>query len=290
MTSNFTDLERHPAILSLRRDGFLSEAIDYMVPTLRTDHAAWFDFAERVNRLGQHIMNAAEADCIGRTTHDPVELGIRLLIRSLSGFQAAVLLAERGMGIEAQTLVRGLYENALWLGYLVRTPIEAVEALLADELRSQRGRDKAILDGFARAGASDPILQGQLVARVAAVDQELKGKPRRLRIEELAAKGDFEDFYMFYKQLSSGSAHPSFHSLSKHLNMNDDGTWSGHITGPDREGLEQALILGTHALLTNLAALNAIWPHAADAGEVQTLQEEHVMLNGLQSPARTEPA
>jgi hypothetical protein len=37
------------------------------------------------------------------------------LIRTLSGFQGAVLMAERGMTVEADTVVRGLYENNLWL-------------------------------------------------------------------------------------------------------------------------------------------------------------------------------
>jgi hypothetical protein len=70
----------------------------------------------------------------------------RLLLRTLSGFQAVVILAERGMGVDAQTLVRGLYENGLWLGFLRLRPAEAVEALLIDELRSQRGARQ----GFAR--------------------------------------------------------------------------------------------------------------------------------------------
>jgi hypothetical protein len=73
-----SDLELHLVIQSIRRDGFLSEAIDFMLPTLREMHAPWFDFAERTNRLGQRIMNSAEAACVGRTTHDPVSLATRL--------------------------------------------------------------------------------------------------------------------------------------------------------------------------------------------------------------------
>ena len=174
------DLEQNPGIQSIRRDGFLSEAIDFMLPALREMHAPWFDFAERTNRLGQRIMNSAEAACVGRTTHDPVSLE----------------------------------------------------------------------------------------ARVAAADQALKGKAR-LSVEDIAEKGDFGDFYTYFKQLSAWSAHPSFYSLSKHLRMNPDGSWSGHVTGPaDSEGMAQALTLGTHALLVNLAAFNGVWPGGDGAGEV----------------------
>ncbi len=63
--------------------------------------------------------------------------------------------------------------------------------------------------------------------------------------------------------------------------MNPDGTWSGHVTGPDGDGIKRTLILGAHALLACLAAFNATWPHAEGAGEVQQLLEEHLVLAGV---------
>ena len=85
-----SDLELNPGIQSIWRDGFLSEAIDFILPTLREMYGPWFDFAERTNRLGQRIMNSAEAARVGRTTHDPVSLATRLLIGSLSTFQDGI--------------------------------------------------------------------------------------------------------------------------------------------------------------------------------------------------------
>jgi len=284
MTEESPDLENHPAILSIRREGFLSEAIERSIPALRALHEQWFEFAERVNRVGQRIANSAEKTCVGRTTHDPVSLATRLLLRSLSAFQGAVILAERGMAVEALTLVRGLYENALWISYLRADPAAAVADLLVDELRSQRGRDRALLAQFTRAACPDPELKLKLEQRVDAATRQLKGKAK-LGIEDLAAKGDAEDFYMFYKQLASGSAHPSFHSLSKHLLMNDDGTWSGHVTGPDGESMGQALTLGTHALLVNLAHFNGVWSLGDGARDVQSLLEEQLVLAEVRVPA-----
>jgi hypothetical protein len=193
------------------------------------------------------------------------------------------MLTERGMAIEALTLVRGVYENALWLGFLHRSPAEAVKMLIVEEWRSQRGRDRALLAQFVRAGWSDQGMKAQLEARVAAADQALEGKPK-LTVEDIAQKGDSADYYPYFKQLSSGSAHPSFHSLSKHLDMNPDGTWSGHVTGPDGEGMGQALTLGVHALLVNLAAFNGVWPQADGAVEVTVLLEEHLVLADVRRP------
>lgn len=271
------ELDTHPAIISIRRDGFLSDAIARVVPSLRELNRSSFDFSMRANGVGQRIMNAAEVACVDRSTHDPICVATRFLIRSLSGFQAVVLLAERGMTVEADTLIRGLYENSLWLGYLHTAPEAAVEALRTDELHSQRGRDRAVLGQLDRTDTPDLILKARLMERVAEVEQTLRGR-RKLGIEALAAEGQSDDFYAFYKMLSSGSAHPSLHSLSRHLEMNPDGTWSGHVTGPDGDGIKRTLILGAHALLACLAAFNATWPHAEGAGEVQQLLEEHLVL------------
>jgi hypothetical protein len=277
------DLNGHPAIQSIRRDGFLSEAIDQVVPSLRSMHPQWFNFAERTNRVGQRIMNSAERACFGRTTHDPVCLATRLLIRTLSGFQGAVLLAERGMTLEAESLVRGLYENSLWLGFLYRAPAAAVEAMLVNELWSQKGRDGALLRQIKQ--VADPgddlvLLQQGLETRIVAAGRELAGR-RRHSIDRLAADSGFDAYYPYYKMLSSGSAHPSFHSLSRHLEMNDDGTWSGHVTGPDGEGIAQSLTLASHALLASLAAFSGVWPAGDGAREVQALLEEHLVLAGV---------
>ncbi|GAA0625309.1 hypothetical protein GCM10009422_22360 [Brevundimonas kwangchunensis] len=274
------ELDTHPAIISIRRDGFLSDAIASAVPSLREMNRPWFDFSTRANGVGQRIMNAAEVACIGHSTHDPICVATRLLIRSLSGFQAVVVLAERGMTLEADTLIRGLYENSLWLGYLHTAPAAAVEALRTDELHSQRGRDRAVLGQLDRTDAPDLVLKARLMERVAEVEQTLRGR-RKLGIEALAAEGQSDDFYAFYKMLSSGSAHPSFHSLSRHVEMNPDGTWSGHVTGPDGDGIKRTLTLGTQALLACLAAFNVTWPHAEGAGEVQQLLEEHLVLAGV---------
>ena len=227
------DLEHHPAILSLRDEGFLSPAIADFVPTLRAMQAPWFDLIGRINRHGQAVMNNLEALCNGRSTHDPISLATRLLMRSLSAFQGAVLLAERGLATDAEALARGVYENAFWLGYLQAEPQAAVAALIADELRSQKSRDRALLKDLDRAQTPRPDLQAMLTARIAKADSELKGAPKKLDIEKLAEKGDVDAVYFAYKMLSSGAAHASLHSLAKHLNVDADGELSGHVTGPD---------------------------------------------------------
>ena len=271
-------LEDHPAIQSIRRDGFLSAAIVGVIPILRGLHQAWFDLAEQANRLGQRRMNAVEAACFDRSTQDPISLAARLLIRTQSGLQAVLILAERGMTLEAEALVRGLYENSFWLAYLQANPSEAVQAIRWDELRSQIGRSKALVAQVDLGDDPDAALRGKLLAQIANAEREVRGKPR-LGVEALANKGEFGDLYMFYKMLSSSSAHPSLHSLSKHLLMDTEGSAIGHVVGPDQEGTARALTLAVHAHLSCLAAFNATWPEGDGVGEVAALFTAHTALS-----------
>lgn len=270
------ELEDHPAIQSIRAEGFLSPAITAFAPSLRAMHAAWFGLAEDINRHGQGLMNGLESVCQSRSTHDPVCLTTRLLMRSLSAFQGAVLLAERGMAVDAETLARGVLENAFWLGYLARTPKEAVAALVAEEQFSQRARDRVLLKDLEQDQADRPALAASLRARIAKADAALKGA-KSLSLPDLAARGGGPADYFAYKMLSSGAAHASLHSLSKHLASDGEGTWSGHVTGPDADGARRALVLATHALLSGLRAVEAR-DGAAPSDALTTLGQIHADL------------
>lgn len=276
------EVEAHPSTQGLRTDGFLSPWIEAAILLVRERNLAWFDLVERANRLGQALMHEVEAACFGQSTHDPVPLATRLLIRSQSGVQAVVILAERGMVVEGEALVRGLYENAFWLGFLRASPSEAADMIRIHELRSLMGRDRALLAQFDRVGGEASALRTMLETRITETQQTLRGKPQALGVEALAAKASLKDLYGFYKMLSSGAAHPSLHSLAKHLVMDDDGTAAGHVFGPDAEGTERLLNLAVHAHLTCLAAFNGVWPHGARAGEVSALFAEHSKLAGLE--------
>ncbi|HXJ92035.1 MAG TPA: DUF5677 domain-containing protein, partial [Terriglobia bacterium] len=91
----------------------------------------------RVNALGQRQMHRGVEKAGKLRSLDPVNISTRLFIRTMSNFQGSVLLAERGMVVEAQTLVRSCYENSFWIGAFFCSPTEALEAFQLDETKSQ---------------------------------------------------------------------------------------------------------------------------------------------------------
>ena len=112
---------------SIRDTGFLSPRTADLVRMYRQRLPAWFDLIEALNALGQRQMNRGVEKAAKLASLDPINISARLLIRTMSNFQGSVLLAERGMVVEPQTLVRSCYENSFWIGAFFSSPTGALE-------------------------------------------------------------------------------------------------------------------------------------------------------------------
>src|SRR4051794_5955689 len=100
--------------VDFRRFGFLCPSVEHFKIHFRTTMNGWFELADALNELAQSSYSAHLGKLPGRMTTDPVALGLQMMPRCLGGFQAAVILCERGMGIEAQSLIRAIFETAFW--------------------------------------------------------------------------------------------------------------------------------------------------------------------------------
>jgi hypothetical protein len=164
----------------------------------------------------------------GRSTQDPVAMGIQLIPRILSAFQGSVILIERGMSIEAKTLARVIYEAAIWIGYLHEKPSEAAPQLHHETLRSEIGLFKASL-------ATNPDMEAAVKAEVNARIREMTASrnalPKAPDIQEVARLGGFGPTYLHYRLLSNGAAHASLKSTIGYLQRDDAGDFTGHVVG-----------------------------------------------------------
>ena len=103
---------------SLREHGFLSDLIEEARPHFAHLHPQWFPQARSLNHEALLAFHRREDAVIGRTAHDPICLATRLMMRTLNSFQGAIILYERGMSAEGDTLARGVFEIAFWIGFL----------------------------------------------------------------------------------------------------------------------------------------------------------------------------
>lgn len=226
---------------AFREHGFLSPYIEEAVPAYIRPHAEWFAHAEALNRAGLNAFYRRENEVVGLSSQHPVSLSIRMTFRALSAFQGALILYRRAMVQEGGTLTRNIYETAFWLGYLHKDGPAATRAFLNDERKSQKARASYYLEQF-RSGAYDPNpeIEAQLRTQVAELKSKI-AKADDVPVQEAARHSDLYGYYEIYKHLSAGSAHNSLNSLHRYLNRNSDGSYDGHIVGPDPNSLVDAL-------------------------------------------------
>lgn len=256
---------------AFRTHGFLSPYIEEAVPAYVRPHAEWFAHAEALNKVGLDAFYRRDNEVEGLSTQHPVSLSIRMTFRALSAFQAALILYRRAMVQEGDTLTRNIYEAAFWLGYLHKDGAAATRAFLNDERKSQRDRAKYYLEQFA-SGAYDPNpeIEAQLREQVAELTSMITNADN-VSVKEAARRSELYGYYETYKHLSAGSAHNSLNSLHRYLKRNPDGSYDGHILGPDPDSLVDALPVMCIGLGITLAMFCTIVPLEHGEGELQAL-------------------
>ena len=262
---------------SLRVYGFLAPDLRDLPEAYRRQEPEFYAIADELNFIGQRQLHRGCDAAINVGTLDPLNIVTRLLIRTMSNFQAAILLIGRGMTVEAQTLVRGCYENAFWMGFFFHQPTTASAAFEFDEKRSQSSRR----DAFLRIvdGVGDKVTQDNFRQLVG--DAQPKPAGRGYSLEELAIVAGMHSQYAFYRQLSADSAHPSLHSIDRYLDTNDTGDWIGFILGPDNVGVHDALSLACHSLFTALAAFGQLVGRTEDDEPLAQVYQRYRQVAGI---------
>jgi hypothetical protein len=208
--------------------GFLSPHVASYIQEHRKRHAPMFEIADELNRIGQRTMSDASVTVTEKGTSDPKLIAFLLLIRTLSNFQGAIILAERGMVVEALTLARCCYENAYMLAALQKEGDAFVKDMLAAEMHARKGQSRWMLD--------DPGRMEYVPGGVEQMKKNIEtinagGKTAKLDFKDAAERGGIADFYIWYKNLSWEAAHPTIQALSRYLG---DGKDKGSIVwGPE---------------------------------------------------------
>ncbi|MFZ1103774.1 MAG: DUF5677 domain-containing protein [Hyphomicrobiaceae bacterium] len=255
--------------MSFRELGYLSPESAQWIVTNRRDHGGWFSHVDRLNRLAQRTLFAASAD----EDSNRELVSILLFVRAVFHFQAVVLLAERGMTVEARSLARGSLEAAFCLRALV-----ANEGFLDQLVRADTHHRKNIV-----AALTSPSHRHFLdPSRIPVLDSfliELKssGKTAALNMEQVAKMGGLHEVYQtIYRGLSGDASHVSASSLNRYIAEPDEGRATIAVgpvvpTGEIDETL-QAASLALHACLDGLASLLRL---DAIAGELGALRSQY---------------
>jgi hypothetical protein len=205
-----------PTDNSFNSVGFLSPEMQPIVADLRKIPAIanWFMLADGINRTGNRILRDFQpAETIaGRDI-----AGVALLMRTLSNFQGTIVMAERGMAVEAGTLARCCFENAFVVGTLRKEGDGFQEEMkMEHRFRVKRMARWLVQGGPGRLESTPRGPKQRLEDRIAEIKQAIPGfSPAKFK--ELAERADLADEYVHYAVLSGDAAHPCARSLDRYL-------------------------------------------------------------------------
>jgi Family of unknown function (DUF5677) len=196
-------------------------------------------------------------------------------LRGLSHFQGVVLLAERCMSAEAQSLARGTLETAFCLQALIDD--EAfIDQLISADVQHRKNIAKTLTSGSQR-----EFLDAGAIAELEKHLTDLKNagqKSASLKIEQIAKKAGLHETYeTIYRALSGDGTHVSAQALNRCLSEEPCGKLSINF-GPcsiDIDYTLQTACMSLHICLEGTCSLLNI---QGIKGELTELRGEYVSL------------
>lgn len=228
---------------TIEQEGFLSPGLQSFRDRTRTR------FRDRVREC-EEISRRATTQVFAQEIAIPTVPGVTaasLWARCLSGCQAAILLAERGMGVEALVLLRTAYENLFFSVALLKRP--SIISRLAGEDTNQRVQQ-------ARAMLKDV----QVRAALAEADRELLEAFLRDTPEVKKSISAFEAAEIAGMTGVYHGAWRTFSLVAAHANLTSAGHAFGRDMldlqfGPSFENVEAALGLARDCIRLGIEAV-----------------------------------
>jgi hypothetical protein len=269
------DLTDTPPSKSILENGFLSPDLQSRISDIRERHADWFGHAESLNRFAQRLATTQHEISSETGLADDRALALLLFYRAVNNFQGAVLMAERGMIVEARTLARSLLESAIWLAAIQADP-DHWRGMLKDELASKRARARWILKNVPN--ALDANRRAELEKYVGDLDQETGLKA--LKLEQVAEKAHVGGMYLFYRQLSADAAHPSITALHRHVSSESEDEIKEMQWMPvlELDDISETLGLACSFLIGACTALGQMFPNPERNRELGDIYNEHTRI------------
>ena len=264
-------------------EGFLSAELSSSIAKLRHDFAAWFGAVMSFNALGMRVLPKVKAD----QASNQQLIAATLYGRILTSFQAAILLAERGMLSDARTVVRAATEAAIVLTAVLKDG-KVCDLLVERHYWHHRKMRNAWLNDQAAIAVMTTEDVETLKACIAEIDdqyptvKDLRKDP--IEIATLARSAGVTDLYnAVYRATSGDAAHTSIDALNRGVRVDTDANITGLKFGPDVSDLTGTLsdsmsVLG-HALH---AVIEQFQLKEFDA----ELQKSIAQWKGLGIPAR----
>ena len=219
--------------LNLR--GFLSPSMSFVRESLRDIYTKSFQEAESASDAAQRSMMAAGADW--QEPH--ILAALVFLQRTVRSCQAAVILCERGLVVDAQTVTRSAAE-ALFHGVALINDQSIFFRIARQSDIDEKKQAEAMISTLADKGLTD-----QNIVDLTEVIRRGEGKASGFSTHDAARVAGLMPIYdTLYRGLSGVASHATFRSMDSSFQITNEQV--ALITGPTDQNLELTLgLVGT---------------------------------------------
>lgn len=216
-------------------DGFLAEDLSGWASQVREKFKSWFELVSDLNRMAMRILYKATP----MQSSSQQLVGALIFARSLQSYQAATLLAERGLLSDARTLVRSCAESAIALGGIAHD--ESFIDEIIDDYHKHRLSIANVMaiDPECSKGLTPQQLDGleKISAEISAKYQS--SKPKSVKWDVVATRVGMTTLYnTVYRGISGDAAHVTADALNRHIQANDQADIECLIFEPSSKDLE----------------------------------------------------
>lgn len=215
---------------SLAYKGFLSADIEVFRVVQRSSYQKPFMDVEAASDAAYKLAMAAGADL----NQPHMVASLTFLQRTVQSCQAAILLCERGLVVDAQTLIRSAVEALFYGGALINDPSVFFKIAREGDIAESK-QAKAMLRSWSGIG----LTEGN-IADLTEVSRRAEGSGAGFSCYDAAGVAGLMPLYdTIYRGLSGLASHATFRSMDSSISLGDDGVKL--ITGPTDYHLEFTL-------------------------------------------------
>jgi Family of unknown function (DUF5677) len=219
-------------------DGFLSSEVSISIERIKRQFAPWFRVAARFNSLGMRLLPCLKPE----TTNNQQLLVAAAFGRTLTSFQSALLLTERGLLADARTVIRSAAETAIFMAALAKDT-SVGDILIKRHFYHHRKLRAAWLDDPQATAEMTPELIAAVAESIADIDKNYPNLRRDpLILGNLAGDGALIGLYnAVYRVASGDAAHISIDALNRHVRADAGANIQGLRFGPDISDLPDTI-------------------------------------------------
>lgn len=223
--------------MSIDENGFLGKDALILAAQIRERNKSLFELCFEINGFAQKLKYELEVHNL-----DPQEFfAAAFFIRVLESAQGAVILVERGLELEAATILRSAFDSLIYLKCSVEDEQFAYDYMNYAEIK-RRDDLKNILKFKIYENEKSFGNEADIIKMISDIEKgfEKSGKKmgqfrQKFLKKELAEKANMSILYASFYAVTSDAAHTGMGALRQHLKTDEQGKIIEIIHGPSDE-------------------------------------------------------